>query len=337
MSSGIPFLLADVNKTFWFPEQASTFAREVDWLYDAILYISLFFFIIIVAVMVLFVIWYRKRPGYQGSSLALHNNALEITWTVIPSIIAVWIFARGASGYLDMMQPPPDTLDINVTARQWTWTFQYPNGAISDQLHIPNQRAVKLVMRSDDVLHALFVPAFRCKTDIVPGRVNIMWFEAIKEGTYDLFCAEYCGEKHSEMLAKVTVHGTGGGGQSYEQWVTEAAKPPTEPAAWGKWLYDRVGCKGCHSLEKDKIAVGPSLAYSFGSKQKMVSGEEATVDEQYIRESILNPQAKKRAGFERASLMPTFQGKLKEDEISALTTFIKSIKDGYNPTEAKKQ
>ncbi len=333
MMPGVLPLLADKPATFWFPEQASTFAAEVDSFYFFIYYICLFFFTLIVVGMVLFVIWYRRRPGYEGSTEALHNNLLEITWTVVPTLLVVWIFVRGTEGYLDMMRPPADTIDINVTARKWAWTFQYPNGAISDELHVPKDKAVRLRMRSDDVLHALFVPAFRCKSDVVPGRLTIMWFQAIKEGTFDLYCAEYCGEKHSQMHADVFVKSE----EEWNKWVENAAKPPEEPKEHGLWLYNRVGCKGCHSLEENKVIVGPSFAKSFGSEQKMSDGSTQLVDENYIRQSILEPQRFKRAGFEKASQMQSFQGKLKENEIMALIALIQSLKDGGPPpVEGKK-
>jgi cytochrome c oxidase subunit 2 len=327
MMPGMWPLLADKPATFWFPEQASTFAKEVDSFYFFIYYLSLAFFIPIVIAMVLFVIWYRRRPGYEGSSEAWHNNLLEVTWTVVPTLLVVWIFVRGTEGYLDMMRPPSDTIDINVTARKWAWTFQYPNGALSDELHVPNNKAVRLRMRSDDVLHSLFIPAFRCKTDVVPGRLTTMWFQAIKEGQYDLYCAEYCGEKHSQMHADVLVHSV----EQYDKWVEEANRPPVEPVAHGLWLYNRVGCKGCHSLEENKVIVGPSFSKSFGSTQQMFGGGTQTVDENYIRESILEPQKRTRAGFERAAQMQSFQGKLKEDELLALIALIQSLKEGGPP------
>ncbi len=325
MILGFPMLLADKNETFWFPAQASTFAKEVDFFFWAVLWICIFFFVLVVGLMVTFVVKYRRRPGYQGSSLAEHNNVVEILWTVIPSLIAVWIFARGASGYLDMVTPPAETLDIVVTARKWSWTFQYPNGAISDQLHVPNNKAIKLHMRSEDVLHCLFVPAFRCKNDIVPGRVSYLWFQPIKEGVFDLFCAEYCGEKHSEMLSKATVHSLA----DYDAWVADAAKPPVDPPARGKWVYERYGCKGCHSIEPDKVIVGPTFAKSFGTTHKVLAGTQTVdqvVDRDYIRESILNPSAKKRVGFEKASQMQSFVGKLKEEDIDGIVAFLESLK-----------
>jgi cytochrome c oxidase subunit 2 len=321
-------LLADKNATFWFPPQASTFAKEVDSFYMAILYISIFFFVLIVGTMAWFMIKFRRRPGYQGDSKALHNNALEITWTVIPTLIVCWIFARGVYGYMDMMTPPADTLDINVTARKWDWSFQYPNGAISDQLHIPNNRAVRLRMRSEDVLHSFYVPAFRAKTDVVPGRVNIMWFQPILEGEYDLFCAEYCGDQHSEMIKRhgIVVHDQ----QGYDDWIAEAAKPPVNPVAHGYWLYERMGCKSCHSLEEGKRIVGPWFAKSYGSTFKNSKGEDVKFDEQYIRQSILEPQAQMREGYQNASQMPSYQGKFNEVELTALTSFLEAMaKDDF--------
>jgi cytochrome c oxidase subunit 2 len=323
--SNLFMLLADKHATFWFPPKASTFAEETDVFFMYILYISIFFFAIVVGALVWFSIKFRRRPGYRGDSRPMHNNALEITWTVIPTLIVCWIFARGVYGYMDMMRPPADTLDINVTARKWDWSFQYPNGAISDQLHIPNNQAIRLRMRSEDVLHSFYVPAFRAKTDIVPGRVNVMWFRPILEGEYDLFCAEYCGDQHSEMIKRqgVVVHDDEG----YRNWVAEAAKPPINPTAHGYWLYERQGCKSCHSVQEGKRIVGPWFTNSFGKTFKNAQGADVKFDEQYIRQSILEPQAQIREGYQNASQMPSFQGKLNEEELISLTAFLQAMSD----------
>ncbi|HBE71403.1 MAG TPA: hypothetical protein DDW52_24930, partial [Planctomycetaceae bacterium] len=224
------------------------------------------------------------------------------------------------NGYLDMMEIPSDTINIDVTARKWDWSFQYPNGAIDDKLHIPNNRAIRLRMRSEDVLHAFYVPAFRAKSDVVPGRVTEMWFQPIKEGEYDLFCAEYCGDQHSEMIKRrgVIVHDQAG----YEEYLAKAVSPPKHPAAHGFWLYSRQGCKSCHSVEDGKKIVGPSFANSWGKSVQTSAGDEFKFDAQYVRESILAPQAKYRSGYENASKMPSYQGKFDEDELLALTTFL---------------
>jgi cytochrome c oxidase subunit II len=320
----LPLLLAQHEGTFFFPPEASTFAKETDFLYMAIFYISLFFFLLVVGAMVLFAIKFRRRPGYRGDSSPMHNNVLEITWTIIPTLIVCWIFARGVYGYMDMMRPPPETIDINVTASSWNWTFQYPNGAISPELHVPVNKAIRLRMRSEDVLHSFFVPAFRAKTDVVPGRVNIMWFEPILEGKYPLFCTEYCGDQHSEMLADVFVQSE----EEYEAWLAEAARPPEAPVAHGEWLYERMGCKSCHSVEEGNVVVGPSYHGIFGTTFTSSEGEEITVDENYIRESILEPQKVYRPEFVSASQMPSYQGKLNEKEITALIAFIQALEDG---------
>lgn len=340
----LPLLLADLNETFWFPPKASTFVEETDSLYMAIMWISVFFFVLVVGTMVYFATKFRRRPGYKGDSSALHNNALEITWTVIPTLIVIWIFAEGVDGYVKMMTPPPDTIDINVTARKWDWQFQYPNGAISDELHIPNDRAIRLKMRSVDVLHSFYVPAFRAKSDVVPGRVTSMWFQPTREGEYDLFCAEYCGDQHSEMIKDggIVVHSQEG----YEAWLAEAAQPPTHPAHYGYWLYARRGCKSCHSLEDGKRVVGPWFADSYGEDVPLASGGSVKFDDGYIQESILEPQAKARAGYENVSQMPSYQGQLNLDELMALTAFLKAMTedetfislasdaDGFTDTDA---
>ncbi|MCA9192964.1 MAG: cytochrome c oxidase subunit II [Planctomycetales bacterium] len=319
-----PYLLADKPETFFFPPKASTFAAENDFFYMALFYIALFFFLLIVVGMIVFVIKYRQRPGYEGDPRPLHNNALEITWTVIPTLIVCWIFARGVYGYMEMMRAPAETIDINVEARKWNWLFEYPNGARDPVLHIPNDKAIRLRMRSVDVLHCLYVPAFRCKTDVVPGRVTQLWFQPIREGTFDIFCAEYCGDQHSEMLTKVVVHSQ----EDYEAWLAEAVKPPIAPVAHGQWLYERMGCKSCHSLEPNKVVVGPSFNGSYGKSFRDSKGQDVSFDANYVRESVLAPQAVMRPEFVKASQMPSFQGKLKENEITAITAFLQALEDG---------
>jgi cytochrome c oxidase subunit 2 len=316
------FLLADQNKTFWFPEQASTFAPEVDWFFLAVTYISLAFFVLIVGFMVYFMYAYRERPGYKGSPEALHNNALEIGWTVVPTIIAVWIFYRGTIGFLDMMTIPADTRDVQVVAKKWAWSFGYPNGVVDNELHLVVNEPAKMIMRSDDVLHSLFVPAFRAKCDVVPGRYATMWFEPTKTGTYDLFCSEYCGDQHSKMGAKVVVHTK----EEYDAWFTKMQIPPSDPVEYGKLLYAKtMGCASCHSVDGKKI-VGPSFKGTWGGEVTLAGGGTVPFDENYVRESVLNPQAKYRSGYEKASLMPSYQGRLKEEQISALIAYMKSLK-----------
>jgi cytochrome c oxidase subunit II len=326
LHSMIPSFLAD--KTFWFPEQASTFGKQIDFLYDVILWISIFFFVPIVVAMVFFMIKYRQRPGYKGSPEALHNNTIEIIWSVVPTLIVVGIFWEGMTGYLDMMRLPVDTEDVKVTAKKWVWSFKYKNGAESDKLYVQKGRDTKLIMRSDDVLHSFFVPAFRAKRDIVPGRYNYMWFQPTVTGKFDLFCTEYCGDNHSGMITEAIVLEEA----DYNKMLAELAKEPEDIVARGKWLYERKACKGCHYAGTDGAnGPGPSYNGSWGKPVPLAVGGEVTFDENYVSESILNPIGKARKGYERASPMPSYKGQLKEDQIEALIAFIKSLQTAEPP------
>ncbi len=261
--------------------------------------------------------------GYKGSPEALHNNALEIGWTVVPTIIAVWIFAQGVVGYLDMMEAPTETMNVDVEAKKWAWSFTYPTtGVTTNELHLVVDKPAKMTMRSIDVLHSFFIPAFRAKNDVVPGRYANIWFQPIKTGTYDLFCTEYCGDNHSKMLAKVVVQTQ----EEYDKWMAEEVKPPAEPEKWGEKLYAKSkGCASCHSIDGKKV-VGPSFLNSWGSEVQLADGSKVLFDENYVRESVLEPQKKARKGFETASQMPSYQGRLKEEEINALIAFFKTLK-----------
>lgn len=313
---------ADVNESFWFPKQASTFAPKIDFLFNAIVWISVLFFIPIVIAMIYFMVKYRQRPGYKGSPDALHNTVLEVTWSVVPTFIVVWIFWEGMVGYLDMMRMPVDTEDVKVTAKKWVWSFKYKNGAESDKLYLQVGRDSKMIMRSDDVLHSFFIPSFRAKRDVVPGRYNYMWFQPTIEGTFDLFCTEYCGDNHSGMNTKAIVLNP----DDYQRTLTELAKEPEDIVARGKWLYERKACKGCHYAGAEGAqGPGPSYNGSWGKSVPLAAGGEATFDENYVSESILNPIAKARKGYENASAMPSYKGQLKEDQIEALCAFIKSL------------
>ena len=324
----IPTFLADINDSFWFPKQASNFAYDVDWLYNAIVYISVAFFVPIVAAMIYFTIKYRERPGYRGSTEALHNTFIEILWSVVPTVIAGWIFWQGLIGYIEMQSPPPaGTEDIKVIAKKWNWNFKYPNGAESPELHVPVGRPSKMIMRSEDVNHGFFVPAFRVKRDIIAGRFHYSWFTPTVEGTYDLFCSEYCGDNHSTMNAKVFVQSE----EDYAKFLKEAIKEPEDIVERGRWLYERKACKGCHYAGKEGAnGPGPSYNGSWGKPVPLAkgadpSGKETLFDEQYVLNSILNPNEQRRKGYENAAAMPSYKGQLKIEQIEALSAFIKSL------------
>ncbi|AMV34004.1 Cytochrome c oxidase subunit 2 precursor [Pirellula sp. SH-Sr6A] len=323
--------LADEAAGFWFPPAASTFAKQVDFLYMAILWISILFFVPIVIAMLYFMVKFRQRPGYKGSPEALHNTPLEITWTVVPTFIVVWIFWEGMIGFLDMTRMPDDTVDVAVTAVKWNWSFKYKqNGAESTVLYLPVGKDIKLTMQSKDVLHSFFVPAFRAKRDVVPGRYQYMWFHPTKEGIYDLFCTEYCGDNHSTMITKVEVMSD----EKYAAKLAELVKEPEDIVERGKWLYERKACKGCHYAGTEGAkGPGPSYNGSWGKQVPLADGREVKFDENFVRESILNPAAAHRKGYETASAMPSYKGQLKDEQIDALIAFIQSLETVGTPAK----
>jgi len=253
--------------------------------------------------------------------------ALELTWTVIPLILVVVIFVFGFKGYLDMSTPPANAYEILVEGQKWNWSFTYPNGYIDSNLHVPVDRPIRLVMGSQDVIHSLYIPAFRVKMDVVPGRYAKAWFEATEPGEYDLFCAEYCGTSHSDMIAHVVVHPVG----EFETWLEKASNflETMTPVDAGRKLFQVRGCQQCHSVD-GSAKTGPSMLGIFGRQENFVDGSTLAVDENYIRESILEPQAKIVAGYE--PVMPTYQGRLSDPEIMAIIEYFKSL-DGTSSEE----
>ncbi len=306
--------------SFWMPPQISTVAHSVDSLFNFILGLSVFFFVLIVAVMLFFVIRYRRREGFDAADSASHNTALELTWTIIPLILVVVIFFFGFRGYLDMATPPSNAYEILVDGQKWNWSFTYPNGYVDENLHVPVDRPVRLVMTSADVIHSLYVPAFRIKMDVVPGRYSKAWFEATEPGEYQLFCAEYCGTSHSDMLAMVVVHPAG----EFETWLEKASNflETMTPVEAGQKLFSVRGCMQCHSVD-GTAKTGPTMSGVFGRTEALADGGSVVVDENYIRESILEPMARVVAGYE--PVMPTYQGRLKDAEITAIIEYLKSL------------
>lgn len=307
----------------WLPKQASSVASSVDFLFDVITWISIFFFLLITGVLVLFVAKYRQRPGHTAEVTATHNQPLEITWTVIPLLIVIWIFWEGFTRYMDMATSPQNAYEIQVLGQKWNWSFTYPNGYVDPNLHVAQGTDVRLVMTSQDVIHSLYVPAFRIKKDVVPGRYTKVWFNSEYPGEYDLFCTEYCGTSHSTMLAKVVVHPPG----EFEKWLEDASNfidklPPEKLWEAGEKIYRQRGCQQCHSVD-GKSGTGPTFAGIWNHRQPLKDGSTALVDEDYIRNSILNPQGQIVAGYD--PVMPTYQGRLKDKEITALIEYIKRL------------
>ena len=306
--------------SFWLPPGVSTVSHHVDWLFNLILAISVIFFLLIVVLMTVFVIRYRRRAGAGAEASASHNTALELTWTAIPVVLVAVIFFFGFRGYLDMSTPPANAYEILVDGQKWAWSFTYPNGYVDSNLHVPVNRPVRLVMTSADVIHSLYVPAFRIKQDVVHGRYSKAWFEATAPGEYDLFCAEYCGTSHSGMVATVVVHPPG----EFETWLESASNflDTMTPVEAGRKLFQVRGCMQCHSVD-GTAKVGPTLMGVYGRSGAMADGATVAADENYIRESILEPMTRVVAGYE--PVMPTYQGRLKDAEITAIIEYLKSL------------
>ncbi len=323
-------LIAQIDSIFQlFPSQSSTTAADVDWVFWFITYISLIFWAGIVAAMAWFVFRYRRRDGVGPEHSPHHSTALELTWSVLPSFLLVLMFYWGFTGYENTRTPPANAYVINVTAQKWSWNFQYPNGHVDSDLHVPVDTPIRLVMSSKDVLHSFFVPAFRVKQDVVPGRYATTWFEAIETGEFHLFCAEYCGKDHSDMLAKVIVYPKDEFPAVLAKIsdIVQMYKDANEPL-WkaGAALYVKRGCSSCHTIDGTlKQNGGPSFLGAFGEEHKFTDGTTEEMNENYIRESILEPQAKIREPFR--PIMPTFQGLLKDPEIGVIVDFIRHLKD----------
>ncbi|OGB95301.1 MAG: cytochrome c oxidase subunit II [candidate division NC10 bacterium RBG_16_65_8] len=310
----------------WFPEQASTVASQVDALFLFLVAVSVFFAGLIFLLVAVFALKYRRKSEEERPR-AIHGSlALEALWTVIPLGIALVIFVWGAYLYFVITHPPAASMEVYVVGKQWMWKLQHPTGPREiNELHVPVNRPVKLTMTSEDVIHSFYVPAFRIKADVVPGKYTTAWFEATKTGEYHLFCAEYCGTSHAVMGGRIVVMEPA----DYERWLTGGVAGESLPAA-GERLFARLGCTTCHRA--DGSGRGPSLVGRFGKSEKLASGETVLIDEGYVRESILNPQAKLVAGY--PPIMPTFKGLVTEDGLLQLIAYIKSMKiaDG---TQAK--
>jgi len=239
----------------------------------------------------------------------------------VPTVLILIVFVWGFRAYMRMTIVPRDALEVKVTAQKWFWTFDYPNGANSvNELVAPVDRPVKLLMSSRDVIHSLFVPDFRMKMDVLPNRYSVTWFEATRPGTFNLFCTEYCGTGHSEMLAKVKVVSE----REFAEFLASTGGPGAgeSPADYGRRLYTSRACNTCHTLD-GKPSVGPTWQGLWGRREALQTGDFVTVDENYIRESVLEPQARVTAGFQ--PVMPTYQGILTDRDIDALIAFIKSL------------
>ena len=299
-----------------FPEQASSVSPLVDGLYLGLVAITGVVSLLIWIVIFYFAIKYRRRPDNELAQEQEPPVALEMTWTIVPTIIFIGIFIAGAWLFFRINRVPANAIEIYATGRQWMWKFQHPTGQREiNTLHVPVNRPVKITMASEDVIHSLWFPAFRVKADVVPNRFRTMWFEATKTGRYHIFCAEYCGTLHSGMIGSVIVMDP----VSYQRWLAGGSEGSL--ASQGEKLFQKYACNTCHTSTSG--ARGPDLAGLYGKTRPLTNGQSVLADENYIRESILNPQAKIAAGF--APIMPTFQGQVSEDDLIRLLAYVRTM------------
>lgn len=304
----------------------STFAQGVDTAFYLILGSAVVILVGITVIMVYFLFKYNKKRHPKADTSITGNNKLEIIWTVIPTLIVMVMFYYGWAGFSPMRDVPKDAFTVKAVARMWSWTFEYPNGKKSDKLIVPKDKPVKLDLTSVDVIHSLYIPAFRIKEDVVPGRNNMMWFNATELGTYDLFCAEYCGLRHSYMLTTVEVVDNA----AWDEWIkTPEGESELDKVAVGFNVVKMNGCVACHSSDGTKL-VSESFKGIWGKSRKVITDgkeREIVVDEEYIKRSVLEPNADVLVGY-NAGLMPSYKTQLSEDEISQVAEYIKSLGDG---------
>ena len=303
------------NFPLW-PVGASTHAFWVDVFYLALVVLCGVTTLAIFITIAIFGMKYRRHHGREAQQIE-GSLVLEIAWSVIPLGIFFVIFVAGAVIYFDMRTPPQDSAEVYVVAKQWMWKLQHIEGTREiNELHIPVNRNIKLIMTSQDVIHSFFVPAFRVKQDVVPGRYTTLWFRATKPGTYHLFCAEYCGTMHSGMIGDVVVMEPA----DYQNWLSGGAATGSL-AQTGQTLFQQLGCSTCHRF--DVQGRGPNLMGAFGKPVQLEDGRTVVMDENYVRESILNPAAKVVSGFK--PIMPVFQGQVTEEQLNSLIAYVKSL------------
>ncbi len=308
------------NFPLW-PDRASTAAGNVDALYIFLLIVSGLMTLLIFTAVVYFAARYRHQQGVPAEQIE-GSIPLELTWSVIPLGVFLAIFFWGAVVYFKGRTPPRDSTEVYVVAKQWMWKLEHAEGQREiNELHVPVGRDVKLIMTSQDVIHSFYVPAFRMKQDVLPGRYTVAWFRATKPGTYHLFCAEYCGTQHSGMIGSIVVQEPA----QYEAWMSGGSTGPL--SATGEKIFAELGCVTCH--RSDTQGRGPNLQGVFGKPVLLEDGRTVTVDENYVRESILDPGAKVVNGFK--PVMPTFQGIVSEEQLNALVAYVKSLSKPGSP------
>ena len=300
-------------------------AHRVDALYIFLLVVTGMMALLVCVLVIYFAARFRHRPGVRAEQIE-GSNALEITWSVIPFFVFMAIFVWGAVVYFKERTPPADSTEVYVVAKQWMWKVEHAEGQREiNELHVPVDRDVKLIMTSQDVIHSFYIPAFRIKQDVLPGRYTVEWFHATKPGVYHLFCAEYCGTQHSGMVGDIVVQQPA----EYEAWANGNRSGPLSEA--GEKIFAELGCSTCH--RSDAPGRGPNLQGVFGKPVQLEDGRIVTADENYLRECILDPGSKRIKGFR--PIMPTFQGLVTDEQVNALVAYIKSI-SGNKPADGAK-
>lgn len=302
------------------PEQASEVARHFDTLYEFLLLSSLVACVLVIGGMIYFAFAYKRKSFNDKTAYISHNMTLEFLWSFIPFILFMVVFAWGWWVYREMRYAPKGAIEIHVVGQKWSWNFLYKSGKKSaKEFYVPVNTPVKLIGTSKDVLHSMFLPAFRTKQDIIPGRYTSIWFDAKKEGSYNFFCTEYCGEQHSGMLAKMHVVSK----KKYEEWLENDPYKGLSLAKIGENVFT-TKCSICHNANAEK-KIGPGFKGLFGSNRSFLVASSVDADENYIRESVLKPNAKVVKGYNKG-VMPTFAGQLSEQEMTGLVEYIKSLK-----------
>ncbi|HJW25196.1 MAG TPA: cytochrome c oxidase subunit II [Rhodocyclaceae bacterium] len=298
------------------PVEASSLAGRVDAVFLAVFLITGLVALAIFALVVFFALRYRQGSPADRSNPPANNRVLEIGWVVTPLFIFLGLFVWAASRYADIYRPPADAMPVFVVAKQWMWKLEHPNGRREiDELHVPVGRPVRLVMTSQDVIHSFFVPAFRIKQDVVPGRYTSLWFTATRAGEYHLFCAEYCGSQHAAMGGRIVAMEPA----AFARWLAQGS-PAVGMAARGLELFRRYGCSGCHARESSVHA--PKLEGLLGRPVHLADGRSLVADEAYVRDSVLLPRKDVVAGFE--PIMPSFAGQISEEDLMAIIEYIRS-------------
>jgi cytochrome c oxidase subunit II len=299
------------------PEAASSIAEGVDHLYFVLTFITLFFTIAIFSTIFVFMVKYRRRTDNEIPLETEENLPLELAWTIIPTFICAGLFLWASSLYFENSRPPSASTEIFVIGKQWMWHIQHPEGVREiNELHVPVGVPVELTMTSEDVIHDFYIPAFRVKKDVVPGRYTSLWFQATKVGTYHLFCAQYCGADHAEMLGWVYVMSPA----DYETWLSSGT-PSQTMAQIGEKTFNKLGCASCHV--SDGSGRGPSLLGLYGKEEELKTGEKRLVDEAFIRQAIIHPNSVALKNY--PPIMPTFRGQVDEEQVLQLIAYLKSL------------